>query len=126
MKVRPDAPDVFSMAIVLWEMVTCCIKSQYYAPYTLNAQPLNTRPLLKEILENKKRPEIPSCDPNLKSLIENMWADDPQNKIHRGFERPRVKELYTPQQFKGKSRSLIPLIDDWEKNPLKWQKWIEE
>ncbi|KAK8880693.1 hypothetical protein M9Y10_003378 [Tritrichomonas musculus] len=78
MKEYSKASDVYAFSLVMDEIIT-------------NKKPLknltNSSMILKEVVQNKKRPEfdenIPEC---FKNLIEKCWSDDPN-------DRPTFEEI---------------------------------
>jgi len=59
--------DVYSFAVVLWEILTCEI------PW----KGVNGAVVINKVSKKKERPEIPeSCTPKLRKLIENCWHPD--------------------------------------------------
>lgn len=69
--------DVYAFGIVLWEMETMSI------PY-IGLEPAQ---IITRVLLNNERPALPeSMDPALKTLIEDCWATDPD-------DRPTFREI---------------------------------
>jgi len=80
--------DVFSMAIVLWEIVVRCVTGKYKPPY-LDEFPHLTADfqIAIQVAEKGLRNSIPTdCPKKLGDLIQKCWADDPS-------ERPSTSEL---------------------------------
>ena len=90
--------DIYSFGILMWELLTseCPYQNESLDPATLTLQ----------IMEQNKRPTIPSgTPPNLKALIERCWDKDPKN---RPTCHEIISDLSNPSfQFPGSELVLM-------------------
>lgn len=73
--------DVYSLGILLWELVRKCVTKQYLAPFS--EYPFIVHDFQIIILSAKKniRPTIPpECPPQIKAFIELIWSSVPRQR----------------------------------------------
>lgn len=72
--------DVYSFAIILWEILTRKDAFSHHKNYVL----------FSRAVRGGERPIIPtSCPPDLTSLIQNCWTKDPAGLFHF-FKFPQI------------------------------------
>jgi len=71
-----EASDVYSYGVILWELLT---RETFFSDISFNY-------VIAEKVMAGKRPPIPDCPPNYRSLIEMCWAQNPK-------ERPTFKDI---------------------------------
>jgi len=81
--VYTPSSDVFSFAIVMWEIVVQAITGSYVPPYA----DVSPTILQHEIVQKHRRPPIPNdCPIELRELIEMSWSPRPE-------QRPEFAEI---------------------------------
>jgi serine/threonine protein kinase len=69
--------DIYSMAIVLWEMMWRCSTGSWRLPFP----DLHPYVIINEVVENGKRPETnSSMPPLLVSLLQSCWDPSPDKR----------------------------------------------
>eukprot|EP01111_Echinosteliopsis_oligospora_P005792 TRINITY_DN1946_c0_g1_i1.p1 TRINITY_DN1946_c0_g1~~TRINITY_DN1946_c0_g1_i1.p1 ORF type:complete len:635 (+),score=133.12 TRINITY_DN1946_c0_g1_i1:356-2260(+) len=98
--------DVYSIGMVLWELVTRCITGRYERPF---AEFKNLQFDFQIIIQTAKkglRPTIPpTCPEGFVSLIKECFDHSPD-------KRPSCTEIY---------EKLLVLKEDWQANTTKWE-----
>jgi len=93
--------DVFSLGIILWELVTRKISKTYKAPYSEYTFISFDFQIIIQTSQGL-RPSIPqACPPALAALIQGCWQASPQ-------QRPTCEEILIIMEA---------LIDEFQKNP---------
>jgi len=99
--------DVYSVGMVLWEMVRRAIKGWYQPPFEEYPNCKKAFTVLIQVAKNKLRPTIPPTTPApMKELIEMTWNQDPT-------VRPLCKEFI---------EKLEAVEKDWHDHRDAWQK----
>jgi len=81
--------DVFSIAIILWELVTRCIKQEYMRPYQEYPNLHFDFQIIIQTAKKGVRPTIPpNCPESFEKLIKDCWA-------HESDKRPSCTEILT-------------------------------
>ncbi|KAH3758060.1 serine/threonineprotein kinase [Pelomyxa schiedti] len=76
--VHTDKSDIFSFSILLWEMVTRCIKGEYVRPYSEYTMIQVEFQILVQVAQKGIRPTIPSSCPHaMSSIIQHCWSASP-------------------------------------------------
>lgn len=102
--------DVFSVAVILWELVFRCIKGEYMRPYQEYPNLQFDFQIIIQSAKKNKRPTIPpSCPEEFRNLIEAGWA-------HKAEDRPSCKEIL---------EKLDTLERDFESHPEEWAAAIQ-
>jgi len=102
--------DVFSIAVVLWELVARCIKREYVRPFSEHKNLQFDFQIIIQTAKKGLRLVIPpSCPQGIVNLITESWA-------HEGDTRPSCKELL---------ERLGSLQSDYENAKEDWNKLIE-
>eukprot|EP01114_Cavostelium_apophysatum_P021152 TRINITY_DN7295_c0_g1_i1.p1 TRINITY_DN7295_c0_g1~~TRINITY_DN7295_c0_g1_i1.p1 ORF type:complete len:250 (+),score=60.12 TRINITY_DN7295_c0_g1_i1:136-885(+) len=105
------ASDVYSLGIIMWEMLYRCVTGEYqrpYAEYTYITQPFQ---IIIQAAQKGLRPTIPiidKCPPMLVNLITACWDSVPE-------KRPTAK---------GVLAELENLRIDFENRPEEWNSCI--
>jgi len=102
--------DVYSLAVILWELVNRCIKSKYEAPFSEYKNLTMDFQIIIQVAKSHLRPTIPAtCPAEVRSLIETCWT----------FEREKRPDASDVQ---NQLRDLIALYEtkvaDWDKTVL--------
>jgi len=98
--------DIFSISIVLWELVEFCIKHQYQRPYQEYPQLHFDFQIIIQTAKKGLRPTIvQGCPSMLKELIEECWNHDSE-------KRPTCKELLA---------KLEKIENDWKEHKDFWE-----
>jgi len=93
--------DVYSIGVVMWELVVRLIKNKHSKPYSEFQDIKHDYQIIFQVAVNQRRPTIPTeCPTKLKQLIEKCWAQDPE-------ERPTAAEL-------------IQILKNLKKKKTKW------
>jgi len=97
--------DVFSIGIILWEMVTRCVKGEYVRPYADKKFVLDFQVII-QVAKNGVRPEFePGIPPDMAKLINLCWDTNPQKRI------PCLEIL----------DALYNMQDSYKANPQEWK-----
>lgn len=75
--------DVYSIAILLWEMVYRCITGEYQRPYGEYPHLVQPLQIIIQVAQHKLRPTIPNAEEipkMLTDLITACWDADPENR----------------------------------------------
>jgi len=79
--------DAYSMAIVMWEIITRCVTGRYYAPYSEYSDIYHDFQIIFLTATQNRRPTIPPKTPDaLKDLLTQCWEGNPD-------ERPSCDEI---------------------------------
>lgn len=99
--------DVFSMAIIVWEVVVRTVTREYSQPYSEYPQIIFPFQIVIQTAKNNLRPTIPEGTPaSLVALIETGWDKDPE-------KRP------TAQEMLDKVRAMVK---EYEANKEAWDR----
>eukprot|EP01117_Protostelium_nocturnum_P011928 TRINITY_DN4362_c0_g1_i1.p1 TRINITY_DN4362_c0_g1~~TRINITY_DN4362_c0_g1_i1.p1 ORF type:complete len:855 (+),score=237.93 TRINITY_DN4362_c0_g1_i1:325-2889(+) len=101
--------DVYSIGIIMWEVIYRCIKGKYERPFFEFKEITQDYQLLMQTHNNSKRPTIPpSCPETMASLCNQCWDNDPS-------KRPNCEELL---------ESLLQIQLVYEENKNEWDRTI--
>ena len=78
--------DIYSMSIIIWEVVVRCVTLAYQQPYSEYPQLVFPFQIVIQTAKNNMRPTIPNCPASVKAIIESCWAKEPE-------ARPSTQEL---------------------------------
>eukprot|EP01125_Pyxidicula_operculata_P004210 TRINITY_DN1621_c1_g1_i1.p1 TRINITY_DN1621_c1_g1~~TRINITY_DN1621_c1_g1_i1.p1 ORF type:complete len:996 (+),score=277.91 TRINITY_DN1621_c1_g1_i1:238-3225(+) len=99
--------DIYSIGIIMWELVTRLMKNKYIRPYGEYTDIVHDFQIIYAVAQKQKRPTIPeNCRVKLKKLIEQCWDKDPA-------VRPTSSQLID---------TIKDLRKDLLKRPNKWLK----
>eukprot|EP01114_Cavostelium_apophysatum_P012739 TRINITY_DN291_c1_g1_i1.p1 TRINITY_DN291_c1_g1~~TRINITY_DN291_c1_g1_i1.p1 ORF type:complete len:760 (+),score=216.65 TRINITY_DN291_c1_g1_i1:90-2369(+) len=102
--------DVFSIAIILWELVTRCIKREYMRPYQEFPNLHFDFQIIIQTAKKGVRPTIPpACPESLSALIRSSWD-------HEADKRPTCQEIL---------EKLEAIEEDFKNNTETWNNLIE-
>jgi len=105
-----DKADVFSIAIILWELVTRCMKREYMRPYQEYPNLHFDFQIIIQTAKKGVRPTIPTaCPESFAALIRSAWDHDPD-------KRPTCKEIISQLEvieadFKNDVETWNQLLD---------------
>jgi len=69
--------DIFSMGIIIWEMVTCLLTGKHQKPYSEFNDIKYDYQIIFQVAQRKRRPSIsPLCPKPFEDLIVQCWAQD--------------------------------------------------
>lgn len=104
------ASDVFSVAIILWELVTRCIKGKYERPYQEHPHLRFDFQIIIQVAKKELRPTLPETTPEpFSELIKLCWSHNEKN-------RPSCKEIIA---------KLDEFETDFGNNKEKWNSSIK-
>jgi len=102
--------DVFSIAIVLWELVTRAIKLEYERPYQEYPNLHFDFQIIIQTAKKGLRPTVPeTCPPAFADLIRTCWAHEAEKRLH----------------CSQVSQALEELEKDYHQRKADWEKAIE-
>ena len=79
--------DIYSMAVIMWEVVVRTVTKEYTQPYAEYPQIIFPFQIVIQTAKNNLRPTIPETSPPaLTALIEQGWAKEPET-------RPTAQEM---------------------------------
>jgi len=94
--------DIYSLGIILWELVVRCLSKQYKSPYSEYPFISFDFQIIIQTSQNGLRPTVPpECPPVIASLIQRCWHADPDS-------RPSCAEIL---------KTLDVLQEEIEKDP---------
>jgi len=97
--------DVYSLGIVLWEMIYRVINGQYQIPYGEYPALRMDFDIIFNVAQKNLRPTIPkTCHAELATLVSSCWTKDPS-------QRPTATEVL---------KSLNELENDFRRAPAMW------
>jgi serine/threonine protein kinase len=85
--------DVFSIGIILWEMVVRVIKGRYERPYSEFEELLFDFQIIVQTARGKRCTIPPSCPPSLKELIAQCWHEEPEQRPSSGDLIARLQQM---------------------------------
>jgi len=101
--------DVYSIGIILWELVYRLITWQYQRPYKEYPNLVLDFQIIVQVAKNGLRPTIPAeCPPSLASCITKCWSSNPD-------DRPPCSQVL---------EILRDLKQEYDLNPSKWESCI--
>lgn len=86
--VDPFAADIFSCAIIFWELFTNQI---FYRDYAADFE--NAFQLIGEFVQGGRPPFPSTTDPKAKALIESMWKGDPKARPDLEAVADQLKQI---------------------------------
>jgi len=100
--------DIYSMGIIIWEIVTCLLTGKHQKPYSEFTDIKHDYQIIFQVASMKKRPSIsPLCPKPLEELIENCWAQDSNSRPTAAGLLESVREVRRVYK-KRKSRWYHP------------------
>jgi len=79
--------DIYSLGIIIWEIVTCLLTGKHQKPYSEYTEIKHDYQIIFQVAQFKKRPTIsPLCPKPFEEIIEQCWA-------HDGNSRPTAAGL---------------------------------
>ena len=98
--------DIYSLSIILWELMKRILEGKYFQPYKDEYTKLKLDyQIFYQVSANNLRPTIPNtCPEALKSLIQQCWDREPEN-------RPSASELFD---------QITTLTLDFQQNTDSW------
>eukprot|EP00013_Stygamoeba_regulata_P021892 CAMPEP_0177657726 /NCGR_PEP_ID=MMETSP0447-20121125/16370_1 /TAXON_ID=0 /ORGANISM="Stygamoeba regulata, Strain BSH-02190019" /LENGTH=470 /DNA_ID=CAMNT_0019162163 /DNA_START=243 /DNA_END=1655 /DNA_ORIENTATION=+ len=98
--------DIYSMGIILWELMNRCILGQYSRPYSDHKNLVFDFQIIVKTAKQKLRPTCPeSCPPPWLSMLRRCWAHDPE-------ERPVASEI---------AMWLDEMLENYNANGTQWE-----
>eukprot|EP01125_Pyxidicula_operculata_P015897 TRINITY_DN5420_c0_g1_i2.p1 TRINITY_DN5420_c0_g1~~TRINITY_DN5420_c0_g1_i2.p1 ORF type:complete len:1067 (+),score=333.33 TRINITY_DN5420_c0_g1_i2:170-3370(+) len=84
--------DVFSIGIVMWEMLMCVLKGKHMRPYSEYTDIRYDYQIIYQVAQHQKRPTIPTeCPDRVSDIIKKCWSHEPD-------DRPSCAELLVELQ----------------------------
>jgi len=103
--------DVFSLAIIMWEIIYRCIHREYQRPYSEYKQFIIPAALYINVAKKGIRCTIPErTPPPMKAFLERCWSQDPK-------DRPNTAEMM---------EELLQLQKVYSENMNEWDQCIIE
>jgi len=101
-----ESSDVYSLAIIFWELVVRCLTGKYQRPYAEYDSIRNPLTILIKAAKDNLRPSIRDITPKpLQKLIKSMWDPEPS-------QRPSCASILV---------SLKKTAEKFEKNKESWE-----
>ena len=73
--------DVYSLGIILWEMVNCAVKGKYEQPYSHDENIVYHFQIIIQSAKQNLRPLLPTTIPEpWRDLISRCWQKEPENR----------------------------------------------
>lgn len=101
--------DIFSAAVILWELVTACVKRKYERPYQEFPQLRFDFQIIIQVAKKGARPTIPPCPQGFHDLIKMGWDEHPD-------QRPTCKDALS---------KLDALQAEYNQNQAEWDNFRE-
>jgi len=96
--------DAYSMAIVMWELVTRCMTGQYHAPYSEYPDIYHDFQIIFLTASQNRRPTIPlKTPPPIKELLEQCWIGNPDERPTCDEILLQVQSIYVEYQTEKKA-----------------------
>ncbi|PRP83573.1 ankyrin repeat-containing protein [Planoprotostelium fungivorum] len=101
--------DIFSVSIILWEMLLRVLKGVWQAPYSEYTHLRHDYQIYYQVSKMNKRNSIPDvCPSSITNLITSSWSPDPQ-------ERPDTE---------GALGSISEIQEEYKRNEKTWKKLV--
>jgi len=101
--------DVFSIGIILWEIVTRCASGDYIRPYSEYKNFVLDFQIIIQVAKNNVRPTIhPSTPKVFSSLIQQCWDTDPEKRIGCVEILDRLSALHESYKTKPQEWVILP------------------
>jgi len=98
--------DIFSMSIIVWEVVTRVLTGKYMAPYSEHKNLVFDFQIIIQTAKNGLRPTVPAgCPESLKQLMVTCWDRDPEMR----YTCPQMIE-----KFKEIEKEYKENMKDWD------------
>jgi serine/threonine protein kinase len=104
--------DVFSLGVIIWEVLVRCLKGEYVRPYSDNKQLIYDFQLLVAVAKKGVRPTIPpNCPEEFKIMLQSCWDEDPEKRPDCGFLLMQINMLKGLKYNKQKEAwdALLPV-----------------
>lgn len=75
-----DKADIYSLGIILWELVYRCVKGEYQRPFSEYPWINYSFQVIIQTAKNGLRPTIPPCPDKMRNLICSLWSYSPTNR----------------------------------------------
>eukprot|EP00026_Physarum_polycephalum_P002824 Phypoly_transcript_02833.p1 GENE.Phypoly_transcript_02833~~Phypoly_transcript_02833.p1 ORF type:complete len:823 (+),score=121.95 Phypoly_transcript_02833:162-2630(+) len=91
--------DSYSMAIVMWEIITRCVTGRYYAPYSEYSDIYHDFQIIFLTATQNRRPTIPPKTPDvLKDLLRQCWSGNPDDRPTCDEILLQIQSIYVQYQ----------------------------
>ncbi|KAK5575400.1 hypothetical protein RB653_010660 [Dictyostelium firmibasis] len=101
--------DVYSIAVILWELVTRCINGRYERPFSEYKNLQHDFQIIIQTAKKNLRPTIPkACPESLVSLIQDCWDPNLEN-------RPTCTDILS---------RLVTIENEYKNNAQTWNSLI--
>jgi serine/threonine protein kinase len=98
------ASDIYSFAIVLYEIMLCVVKGEYCPPY--GHMKLPSVAILVRVMRGARPPMPAECPEHIKQVITQCWDGEPAN-------RPNATEIIAAlKQIRVPEGNGEPAVDD--------------
>ncbi|KYQ99908.1 ankyrin repeat-containing protein [Tieghemostelium lacteum] len=104
--------DVYSIAMILWELVTRCINARYERPFSEFKNLQHDFQIIIQTAKKNLRPTIPpTCPPSLVELIKTCWDHEPDKRPNCSETLKRLYEIEAEYKANASlwDKAIVPL-----------------
>eukprot|EP01113_Clastostelium_recurvatum_P046561 TRINITY_DN817_c0_g1_i3.p1 TRINITY_DN817_c0_g1~~TRINITY_DN817_c0_g1_i3.p1 ORF type:complete len:1173 (+),score=313.58 TRINITY_DN817_c0_g1_i3:233-3751(+) len=109
-----DRSDVFSIGVVMWEILTRVISGEYHRPYENRPEIKHDFQIIIQTAKEGMRPEIhPDTPPGFVELLRQCWEHVPEKRpscqeLLDALTALRVQYMATPHLWEGARNKPVP------------------
>jgi len=101
--------DVYSIGVVIWELVVRLVKNKHCKPYSEYSDIKYDYQIIFQVAQNQRRPTIPpECPTKIKQLIEKCWSQNPDERPTAGELLQILKNIKSKKKTKWYSPTNTP------------------